>query len=106
VSQPELRWDPRVLDALLASALLGYLAVAHHGRGRGAWAAQEPPAAWVAAVDAAVAQQRPALQALWRRGDVGESGEALSLRVQSLTESACAEVLKRLYPSCGSLLVG
>jgi hypothetical protein len=106
VSQPELRWDPRVLDALLASALLGYLAVAHHGRGRGAWAAQEPPAPWVAAVDAAVAQQQPALQALWRRGDVGESGEALSLRVQSLTESACAEVLKRLYPSCGSLLVG
>ena len=44
VSQPEVRWDPKVLDALFASALLGYLAIAHHGRGRGAWVAQEPPA--------------------------------------------------------------
>ena len=105
VSQPELRWDPRVLDALLASALLGYLAVAHHGRGRGAWVAQEPPAAWVAAVEAAIAQQQSALQALWRRGEVGETSEALSLRVQSLVESACAEVLTRLYPACGSFLV-
>ncbi len=49
VSQPEVRWDPKVLDAVFASALLGYLAIAHHGRGRGAWVAQEPPSAWTAA---------------------------------------------------------
>ena len=35
-----------VLDALLRAALLGYLAVAHHGRGRGDWQPAEPPAAW------------------------------------------------------------
>ena len=65
VSQPEVRWDARVLEALFAGALLGYLAVAHHGRGRGAWVAQEPPAAWVSAVEAAVTEQQAALQALW-----------------------------------------
>jgi 50S ribosome-binding GTPase/Domain of unknown function (DUF3482) len=105
VSQPELRWDPRVLDALLVSALLGYLAVAHHGRGRGAWAAQAPPAAWVSAVEAAVAQQQPALQALWQRRGEDSTSDALSLRVQGLVESTCAEVLTRLYPTCGRFLV-
>ena len=104
VSQAELRWDPRVLDALLASALLGYLAIAHHGRGRGAWVAQEPPAAWVSAVDAAMARQLSALQALWRRGDVGETREeALSLHMRSLVETACTELLEQLYPACRSL---
>jgi hypothetical protein len=94
-----------VLDALLASALLCYLAVAHHGRGRGAWMAQEPPEAWVSAVGAVVLQRQAALQALWRQRDGDESRETLSPRVQVLVESACAEVLKRLYPQGGNLLV-
>jgi hypothetical protein len=97
VSQPEVRWDPKVLDALFASALLGYLAVAHHGRGRGAWVAQEPPAAWTAAVDTAVAEQRPALAALWQREE-GEASDTLAARMQVVAEAACASVLARLYP--------
>jgi len=105
VSQAELRWDPRVLDALLASALLGYMAVAHHGRGRGAWVAQAPPAAWVAAVEAAVAQQQGALQALWQQRAADETHAALSLRVQGVVEPACADILTQLYPGCRSLLV-
>ena len=106
MSQPELRWDPRVLDALLASAVLGYLAVAHYGRGRGAWVAQAPPAAWVVAVDAAMARQHAPLQALWQRSDGEVSREALARRAQGLVESACTDVLTRLYPTCGSLLAG
>ncbi len=98
VSQPELRWDSKVLDALFASALLGYLAVAHHGRGRGAWVAQEPPPTWVAAVDAAVAEQREALTALWQHRGEDQTGEALEVRAQSVIETACAAVLGRLYP--------
>ena len=103
VSQTELRWEPGVLDALLASALLGYLAVAHHGRGRGAWVAQEPPAAWVTAVEAAMAQPQPALQALWQRSDAGLTPAALTQRVQGILEAACAAVLVQLYPACRSL---
>ena len=100
VSQPEVRWDSKVLDALFASALLGYLAVAHHGRGRGAWVAQAPPAAWTAAVDAAIVAQRAALNALWERSPEGDEAkvEALAARVQSALESACSSVLVRLYP--------
>jgi len=102
VSQPEVRWDPRVLDALLASALLGYLAVAHHGRGRGAWVAQEPPAAWVAAVDDAIGARRDALDALWLRpGERGEMAQQdpLATQLQRVIEPACMDVLDRLYPN-------
>ena len=60
-------WDARVLDSLMASAVLGYLAVAHHGRGRGAWVAAEPPARWVVTVDAVLAAHRAEVQALWTR---------------------------------------
>jgi hypothetical protein len=105
VSQPEVRWDPKVLDALFASALLGYLAVAHHGRGRGAWVAQQPPAAWTAAVEAAMAAQRETLHALWQRSAEGDEVkvEALAVRVQNVVESACAAVLARLYPRAAAI---
>jgi 50S ribosome-binding GTPase/Domain of unknown function (DUF3482) len=97
VSQPEVRWDPKVLDALFASALLGYLAIAHHGRGRGTWVAQEPPPTWTAAVDAAMAEQRSALSSLWQRDDA-EASAVLAARTQTVAEAACASVLARLYP--------
>jgi hypothetical protein len=67
LEQPLLAWDAPVLDALLRSALLAYLAVAHHGRGRGEWRQGDPPAAWVAAVDAALAARTADRQALWQQ---------------------------------------
>jgi Domain of unknown function (DUF3482)/50S ribosome-binding GTPase len=97
VSQPEVRWDPKVLDALFASALLGYLAVAHHGRGRGAWVAQAPPAAWTAAVEAAMNEQRSALQALWRASDDGDAAP-IAERIERELTAGSASVLARLYP--------
>ena len=105
LSQPEVRWDAKVLDALFASALLGYLAVAHHGRGRGAWVAQAPPATWTAAVEAVMTEQRAALNALWERSPEGDAPtvEALAARVQAAVESACSSVLQRLYPGAGKV---
>ena len=104
VSQPEVRWDPKVLDALFASALLGYLAVAHHGRGRGAWVAQQPPSAWTKAVEATIAEERPALDALWLLTRDETSG-ALPAHMQRIFSTACASVLARLYPGTGSFLL-
>jgi len=98
VSQPEVRWDPKVLDALFASALLGYLAIAHHGRGRGAWVAQAPPAAWIEAVDQAMEPQRAAIAALWRlRADAALSN-SLAASAQRVLEDVSHTVLARLYP--------
>jgi hypothetical protein len=105
VSQPLLAWDDAVLDALLRSALLGYLAVAHHGRGRGDWQPVEPPAAWGEAVDAALAPRRGAVQALWRAraGWLAQPlAEAAPVDWQAgltaLLTEASADVLQQLYP--------
>jgi hypothetical protein len=98
VSQPVVRWEPQVLDALLGSALLGYLAVAHHGRGRGAWVAQEPPAAWSQAVEAATSERRAELAAVWR-GAADADAAATAKALQPLIEAAGTDVLRRLYPS-------
>ena len=70
LNEPWLAWQDSVLDALMRSALLGYLAVAHHGRGRGDWQRGEPPPAWGDAVDAVLASQQPTLRELWRQREV------------------------------------
>ncbi len=62
-----LAWDDAVLAALLRSALLGYLAVAHHGRGRGDWRQADAPPAWVDAVEGALAAQAQPLARLWQQ---------------------------------------
>ena len=145
IDQALLAWDDAVLDALLRSALLGYLAVAHHGRGRGAFdgphdgqggpdgrgqQGHEPPAAWLDAVDAALAALQPARRALWRRrqallaaapagalpsGD-DEGGPAVqpphtavtppadfTAELQSLLGAASAAALRQLYPDAAAL---
>ena len=130
LDQPLLAWDDAVLDALLRSALLGYLAVAHHGRGRGDWQSGEPPAAWWWVVDAVLAEHRPAVQALWQRragwlaspvaaAQLGfdDEGQPVSrvpaaaisppadwlAALQALLSGTSAEVLVRLYPEAAPL---
>ena len=65
LDQALLAWDAAVLQAAVESALLTYLAVAHHGRGRGEWAEDDPPTAWTAAVAAVLDARRADWQALW-----------------------------------------
>ena len=122
LDRPQVAWDGKVLDALLANAVRGYLAVAHHGRGRGAWVDEAPPARWTAAVQDALDARRAAVEALWaRRSDLlgrapaalaavaGEAGRAsldedIAGAVQGLLESASAEILARLYPEGSAAL--
>ncbi len=97
VDQPTLVWSEAVLDELAESALLGYLAVAHYGRGRGEWAQAEQPAFWQQSVDEVVKPRQDALHAIWRRrGQADDAGlrEAIG---QWLSDAASA-LLERLYP--------
>ena len=102
VDKPTLAWTDEVLDELARSALLGYLAVVHYGRGRGEWAESEHPAHWGGAVDAVVGQRREALHGLWSRRHVarGSSSDAiaLALALREWFEAAGVELLARLYP--------
>lgn len=112
LQQPLLAWDDAVLDALLRSALLGYLAVAHHGRGRGDWQPVEPqdtPEAWGEAVDAALAGRRDAAQALWRERTAWLAQPAMDkapddwqATLTTLLTEASADALRRLYPEAAA----
>ncbi len=105
VEAPTLAWTDPVLDRLTHAALLTYLAVAHHGRGRGEWAEGEHPAFWHDAVEQVIAARRDALHRLWADArDAAAAGAPaggpgqVQLRVQRLLAEASAELLLGLYP--------
>ena len=129
LDQPLLAWDAPVLQSLLQSTLLTYLAVAHHGRGRGEWQADAPPAAWTEAVAAVLAAQQAHWQALWlQRGALltvppalpgtaapvqGMAADAsmaavapldFQVRLRGLLAQACTDLLARLYPEPAAML--
>jgi hypothetical protein len=118
VDAPRLTWSTKVVEELVRSALLGYLAVAHYGRGRGEWSESEHPAFWNAHVDAVIAARSDRLAAiLKRRGSNGgallspaseaePSTSALGEALQAWFEETSAALLARLYPDAARLLNG
>ena len=92
-------WSDEVLDGLAVSALLGYLAVAHYGRGRGDWSASEHPPHWEAVVRAALEPRRTALAALWARRAHRPDPKELEPALERLLSEAARQALARLYPS-------
>ena len=108
VDAPLLSWSTGVLDRLVRSALLGYLAVAHYGRGRGDWSEAEHPSFWAEHVDAVVDDRAASLTAIWDRRPAriassdrdelaaGERELAEALRLWF--DEASADLLARLYP--------
>ena len=108
LAQPQVAWDNAVLAGLLANALLGYLAIAHHGRGRGAWVATEPPPRWLAAVQAVLAERQDAVAELWSQRQALLKAEpldpqALQVLLAALLHDACAALLARLYPDADAV---
>ncbi len=100
VEIPTLAWTPDVLDNLTRSALLGYLAVAHFGRGRGEWTEVHPPAFWVERIEAALAPQWGKLHAVW--ASIGESTPQQSqAELQTILLQTSQAVLQSLYPESG-----
>jgi hypothetical protein len=96
-----LTWADAVLDELAASALLGYLAVAHYGRGRGEWADAEHPAFWQQQVDDIVDARRDALHEIWRQRPRQGGGDELGRVLTDWFIDASAALLEALYPGHG-----
>jgi Domain of unknown function (DUF3482) len=114
-AQPTLTWTEEVLDDLVRSALLAYLAVAHYGRGRGDWTATEHPAFWSDEVEAVLAPRREWLQRLWalRQSSTDDTPTpqppmamqtALHTELDAFFQDAGRALLLRLYPDAQAAL--
>ena len=95
-------WTDAVLDDLLRSSLLGYLAVAHYGRGRGDWVVSENPQLWAALVDVLMNETATQRANLWARRGGGMNAFTRSLE-ERLTQWT-GELLRRLYPEARAAL--
>jgi hypothetical protein len=106
IETPTLAWTSEVLDDLTRSALLGYLAVAHFGRGRGEWTQTEPPAFWVERIEAALAPQWGKLHALWEKSRAtatAAASEDCQAELKIILIDTSQAVLQSLYPEAGAL---
>ena len=92
-----ITWNDEVLEKLLASALLSYLAVAHYGRGRGDWSPSEHPAHWQQTVSELLEQQRSDWRRLWSIRKPGRPEQIAAAIHQMLLETLIM-LLRTLYP--------
>jgi hypothetical protein len=88
--EPSVRWSAEFLDRLCHQVLLRYLAVAHFGRGRGAYRDLEQPSHWTQAVERALFS---------RQGDVARAQTDL----QSMIQNTTRDVLQTAYPRLAKL---
>ena len=105
--QAVLRWTPDVLNRNAAHLLLRYLAIAHFGRGRGAWREREFSSEWRRTVNEALESRHPYLNAIWKdaRGKSSKEGlRELQRRLTPLLKGAAREVLTSFYPEAGRVL--
>lgn len=93
---PRVRFSERFLVELVRMTMLRYLAVAHHGRGRGEWTERTPPDRWRILVDGVVSGRRERLERLVAdmRASPPRSRDAL----HAWLREALADVLATAYP--------
>ncbi|MEW5881454.1 MAG: DUF3482 domain-containing protein [Pseudomonadota bacterium] len=96
-------WSDEALHDLVINALLGYLAVAHYGRGRGDFKPSESPPFWRDLVVAAVEAHRAEFAAAWARRS-GADAPALAAALRPKLAACAREVLRRLYPEAAAAL--
>jgi len=95
-------WTDAVLDDLLRSSLLGYLAVAHYGRGRGDWVVSENPQLWAGLVDTLMNETATQRAGLWAQRGGGMN--AFTRSVEERLTQWTGELLRRLYPDAKQAL--
>lgn len=96
---PAVAWSDAVLDESAAALLLGYLAVAHYGRGRGDWSASEHPPHWRELVQSVLRTHHEIFEHAWSlRGEEGADA-MLASALRPALAGAALDVLARLYPA-------
>lgn len=100
-----VRWSEAHFREQVKSILLLYLAVAHFGRGRGAW--RDPvnnPARWQQLLGAEVEKRKTAWGKLWKKGATALDERTLETELARELRDALAAVLGELYPESRAML--
>ncbi len=92
-----IRFDDAFIVRLCADVLLRYLAVAHYGRGRGAFVERDAPADWRARIESATAAKGDQLTAILAARMDGDP-DAIMEAVTAYLREAALHVLDDLYP--------
>ena len=92
-----VQFQPAALDRLAREALLRYLLVAHHGRGRGDFTDVEHPAHWTADVEAHLARRSEPLQAVWRDAARGSATDTAP-RLRPIVGDVLRDLLRQRFP--------
>ena len=98
VDRTSVEWNATFLDGLVRSALLRYLAVAHFGRGRGAYEEGEAPAFWKDAVERAFEPRRAVFDALWENSRATADRAQAQADLRALMREMAADLLEGMYP--------
>jgi hypothetical protein len=97
-----MAWSESVLDELTITALLGYLAVAHYGRGRGDYTPSEHPPHWRGVVEACVAARKAGFAHAWSLREEHQARSAIAEALTPLLADTALDVLEALYPGSTS----
>jgi GTPase SAR1 family protein len=97
-----VEWDADALDALVVRIVMGYLIIAHAGRGRGKSVLKREHPRWLQAVPQAVAAQHDRLLAIWGTRGTGPLALDTERRIEDkllpLITQITWGVLETLYP--------
>jgi hypothetical protein len=103
---PRVAWSPAFLDRLATDAVLGYLAVAHFGRGAGTFRVRDHPGLFREAAERALASRRETLRAAFRlfADPAPEARPAANALLEEALGGAVRGALLELYPEGAAAL--
>jgi len=102
--QNRVRWTKAHFVTQVKFIIMLYLAVAHYGRGRGAW--QDPinnPAHWETIVDSEIEANQNRLSELWKRGESASGSATLDEHLNKFFRQSLSSILGKLYPDSQDL---
>ncbi|GJL65304.1 MAG: hypothetical protein NPIRA05_02750 [Nitrospirales bacterium] len=104
----KIKWVPEFLHTLTQDLLLRYMAVAHFGRGRGNFQAdQGNPTIWLEELQKVYGRHQHKFQQVWSTDDQEREGpnlETLQKQLSLSLESLTREVLLAIYPAAEKYL--
>ncbi|MFZ4764805.1 MAG: GTPase domain-containing protein [Roseimicrobium sp.] len=95
----KLHWSREHFREQVKLALLSYLAVAHFGRGRGAWKRDPRPGHWQEVVSGVVETRQETVDAVWRHASRNTVGIAsVNEEMETMMRELGKATLANLYP--------